>query len=120
MAESATPPVVPQAVAARSPLFRAFFSDFMRNRIGPGTFTVIFGAVVDDPGAPFANILQEEAQVTMSWAQLKTITTFFSEIVEIIESETGQIALPAQITEETQTRKESVRRNFRFLRINKP
>jgi hypothetical protein len=80
----------------RAPDFKAFFCDMARSRLGNGTITLVFGKLAHAPSLEMvANIIEEHAEIAMSWTQLKMLVQNWSAILSAIETHIGPIPIPA-------------------------
>jgi hypothetical protein len=82
-----------RVVPARSSEYRSIYTNVFKTRVGVNEVATIFGYLTDQPGAPIANVWQEEACVIMSWSQVKTYAKFLSEIVAAAEEYLGPIPI---------------------------
>ena len=95
MAETAGTPNVSQLQFSRSPEFRSFFSDVHRVRIGNGTVSITFSATTHEPSlSNVGNIIEEQAELLVSWTQLKIISLNLTALVAAIEEEISHIPIP--------------------------
>jgi hypothetical protein len=82
-------------VFTRAPDYRVIFSDFNRSRVGNGSVTITFSKQTHTPSLQAnPNIIEEQAEVTLSWIQFKIMILNFTSILSAIETEIGSIPLP--------------------------
>jgi hypothetical protein len=75
--------------------YKAIFSDFNRLRVGNGSVTITFSKQNHAPSLQAAaNIIEEQAEVTMSWIQFKMMVLNFTSVLSAIETEIGPIPIP--------------------------
>jgi hypothetical protein len=84
-----------------------------------GDFTLLFGTISDTPGAPTANVIQEEVSIAMTWPQLKMLSLFLNDVVEAIESEAGPIPIAGEVADK-QLIKNSITQTLRALKFPSP
>jgi hypothetical protein len=79
----------------RSADYKAIYSNFFRTRVGAGEITVIFSRITHAPSIGVAgNIIEEQAEVTMSWPQLKMLEQVLRGFIDVTEQEVGEISIP--------------------------
>jgi hypothetical protein len=82
-------------VFTRTSDFKSVFSDVNRLRVGNGTVTVTFSKITHSPSVQAnPNIIEEQAEVTMSWVQFKMAVLNCVSLLSAIEAEVGSIPLP--------------------------
>lgn len=96
----ANPASVAAAAAAaltfvRAPDFKTIFSDLARSRVGNGIVGILFSRVTHPPGAAIlTNIVEDQAEIVMTWTQFKMVIQLWSSLLSAIETEIGPIPLP--------------------------
>jgi hypothetical protein len=79
----------------RAPDFKTIFSDMVRPTIGNGSINIVFSKLTHEPSMNMqTNIVEEQAQVVMTWTQFKMVMQNFSSILAAIETEVGPIPIP--------------------------
>jgi hypothetical protein len=78
---------------ARSPAFRSIFSNFFQYRLGYGEIAVMLGTITSDSTPAGTAVLEQEAEIFMTWAQLKNLTLTMQLVIQTIESEIGPIPI---------------------------
>jgi hypothetical protein len=93
---SEAPPLAPPDFSyTRASDYKSFFSDIHKARIVNGGIAVTFSAMRSQPGGLIpANIIEEQAEVVMSWIQLKIVVQNLGSVLEAIEKEIGVIQTP--------------------------
>jgi hypothetical protein len=80
---------------SRASDYQSFFSDFHRMRIGNGSINIVFSKTTHSPGVQFTgSVVEEKAEVVMTWTQMKMMFINFSQTIEAIEKELGAIPVP--------------------------
>jgi hypothetical protein len=99
LAKKITPEIAKQLAAltvTRSGDYKTIYSDVFRTRIGSGDVTLIFSKLTSSPNiAAIADIVEEKAEIVMSWPQLKMFEQVLRAIVDAVEQEIGKIPIPA-------------------------
>src|SRR3954471_182533 len=72
----------------RSPNFHTIVADLFKMRISPGDCTIICGR------SSGVGVIEEQAEILMSWGHLKILAMNLMEMVAAIEKEAGPIPIP--------------------------
>lgn len=99
-------------LAERSPDYRRFFSNHFFLRFAPGEANITFSQLVDIPGSTSQDVIQEQANITMSWPQLKMLGEYISWTVQAMEHEVGPIASVGLPMEELQKQSTEIIKGF--------
>jgi hypothetical protein len=100
MPEEKPPPfVLPAELASlevtRSADYKAVYSNVYRSRLGAEEITLIFGRLRHAPSIMAdVSILEEEAEVIMTWSQLKMLAQTLSSTIDALEQEIGEVKIP--------------------------
>jgi hypothetical protein len=71
------------------------FSNLFKSRVGNGECTIIFSKLTHAPSfAASANIIEEQAEITITWPQLKMFSIQLGTLVSAIEDVVGIIPIP--------------------------
>jgi len=96
----------------RSPNYRTFFCNYFKFRFNVGDASVTFSQFDEDPGSPTQNVIQEQINITMSWAQLKQLGEYIGVAVQEMEREIGPIANIGLPEEELQKQASAIIKGF--------
>ena len=96
----------------RHPDYRRFFSNSFLFRFSAGDGNITFSELTEAPGAPLQNIIQEQANITMSWSQLKMLGEYITIAVQEMENELGPIINVGLPKEELQKQARAIIKGF--------
>jgi hypothetical protein len=100
----------------RSPAYRTIFSNVFRTRLGAGEVTLIFSRLAHRPSiAAAVDSIEEEVEIVMSWPQLKMFIKTLQGVVEAIDSEVGEIKVPANFQSNLDANAASQRQAVRLV-----
>jgi hypothetical protein len=112
-----TESAVPNINWVRSSEFRTFFSNFFQYRVGSGDVSFVFSTISTDDSAQGLKVLRQEAEVFMTWPQLKNLVLTMSNVVNMIEAEVGPIPAPPPNAAELEKGLESMRGHVRAVNL---
>ena len=102
----------PQLRSERSSDYRRFSSNHFFLRFAPGEANVTFSQLIDVPGSTLQDVIQEQANITMSWPQLKMLGEYISATVQAMEREVGPITSIGLPVEELQKQSNQIIKGF--------
>lgn len=109
MTEQEVPQTNPTERAAD---YRRFFSNHFFLRFAPGDANITFSQLIDSPGSTAQDVIQQQANITMSWIQLKMLGEYISVAVQAMEQEVGPIISIGPSTDELQKQSSEIVKGF--------
>ena len=102
----------PEVQSDRSPDYRRFFSNHFYLRFAPGDANITFAQLIGLPGFSPQNIIHEQANITLSWPQLKLLGEYISATVRVMEREVGPIPSVGLTMEELEKQSTEIVKGF--------
>jgi hypothetical protein len=75
-------------------LFRLVQCHLFRAKLTSGEVTLTVSTIVDQPGIPRTEAIEDQVAIAMSWPELKMLAQHLATLVSAIEQEIGPIPIP--------------------------
>jgi hypothetical protein len=116
MTESKSALTIPESSWGRSQAFRTIFCNFFQYRVGHGEIALMLARITSEPTPAGLPAVEQEAEILMTWPQMKSLVLTMQAVLQMIESEVGHIPLAGtQVDQESAL--DSIRTHVRNLKF---